>query len=185
MSSNAKPWTVWTCTHCAATWREFGQGHCPMCQTPREGTEQPRQGPSGAEPVSVPVRPTKRARGAAKARWGRCPHTGRAYRSKTEARWAVERPDHRFEAVGVRTACGVYWPDFVYHGNQPVMPREGSACTVSRGWWLIEVKGAHIRDRALHKVKAAIRPARELGFAGIWLAQWDGKKWTVSELLEG
>jgi hypothetical protein len=67
----------------------------------------------------------------------------------------------------------VYWPDFI----------QGlSRCT---GQMLIEVKGSHIRDRALHKVKAAIRPARALGFVGIWLAVWRDGKWDVSELIEG
>ena len=108
---------------------------------------------------------------------GRCPHTGRRYRSQTEARWAAEHPEHRYEAVGIRTAAGVYWADFV----TPVH-REGNMCEQQA---LVEVKGAHIRDRSLHKVKAAIRPARAMGFAGIWLAQWDKGRWTVTELNEG
>jgi hypothetical protein len=31
----------------------------------------------------------------------------------------------------------------------------------------------------------AIRPARALGFAGIWLAVWSDGKWAVSEIMEG
>ena len=61
----------------------------------------------------------------------------------------------------------MYWPDFACGPN------------------LYEVKGGFIRDRAMHKVKAAIRPAQELGFDGIWLAQWRDGKWTVTEVQEG
>lgn len=112
---------------------------------------------------SVSVEPAKRD----KAPHGRCPHTGRPYRSKTEARWAAGRLAHRYEALAISTPCGVYWPDFV--------------C----GPFLYEIKGAYIRDRAMHKVKAALRPARELGFEGIWLAQWKGGKWCLREVTEG
>ena len=108
------------------------------------------------------------------APYGRCPHTGRAYRSKTEARWAAGHPDHRYEALAIVTPCGTYWPDFV----APWM--DGCGADV-----ILEIKGGFIRDRAMHKVKAAIRPALALGFAGIWLAQWKGGKWTVEEVREG
>lgn len=118
----------------------------------------PRQAPTEQRPVPAP---------ADLAPYGRCHHTGRAYRSKTESRWAAEHRQHRYEALAITTPCGTYWPDF--------------ACGPS----LYEVKGAFIRDRAMHKVKAAIRPARELGFDGIWLAQWRGGKWTVTEVQEG
>ena len=102
-----------------------------------------------------------------KAPYGRCPHTGRPYRSKTEARWAADHPEHRYEALAIATPCGVYWPDFVCGPN------------------LYEVKGGYIRDRAVHKVKAALRPAWALGFEGIWLAQWKDGGWKVTEVQEG
>jgi len=73
--------------------------------------------------------------------------------------------------LAIATSAGVYWPDFYE-------PTEARGC-------LYEVKGAWIRDRALHKVKAAIRPARALGFASIWLAVWSGGEWKVSEIKEG
>ena len=65
------------------------------------------------------------------------------------------------------TPCGVYWPDFACGPN------------------LYEVKGGYIRDRAMHKVKAALRPAIALGFEGIWLAQWKDGGWKVTEVTEG
>ena len=138
----------------------------------------------GAPAVSVPVRGETPVESPAKglvrdAPYGRCTHTGRAYRSKTEARWAAEHPEHRYEAVAIVTPCGVYWPDFV---GDDVPSAIGGG---SIGPALIEVKGAYIRDRAMHKVKAAIRPALALGFAGIWLAQWKGGRWTVEEVREG
>lgn len=131
-----------------------------------------RQDATGAWAVSPCARESKRATGAGNrvgraAPYGRCQHTGRPYRSKTEAQWAAEHRQHEYERLGIRTACGVYWPDFV--------------CGPS----LYEIKGGWIRDRALHKVKAALSPARALGFDGIWLAQWDGKRWSVRELQEG
>ena len=101
------------------------------------------------------------------APFGRCSHTSRPYRSKTEARWAAEHRQHEYERVGIRTVCGVYWPDFVCGPN------------------LYEIKGAWIRDRALHKAKAAIRPAKALGFDGIWLAVWADGRWWVTEMTEG
>lgn len=110
---------------------------------------------------------TPRPAPADRAPYGRCPHTGRSYRSKTEARWAVDHLHHRYEALAITTPCGTYWPDFVCGPN------------------LYEVKGGFIRDRAMHKVKAAIRPAQELGFDCIWLAQWRDGKWTVTEVQEG
>lgn len=111
----------------------------------------------------VTVEPATRDR----APHGRCPHTGRPYRSKTEARWAAGHPEHRYEALAIATPCGVYWPDFVCWPN------------------LYEVKGGFIRDRAMHKVKAALRPARELEFDGIWLSQWKDGGWKVTEVTEG
>lgn len=112
---------------------------------------------------SVTVEPATRD----KAPYGRCPHTGRPYRSKTEARWAETHRQHRYEALAIVTPCGVYWPDFVCGPN------------------LYEVKGAFIRDRAMHKVKAALRPARAIGFSGIRLAQWKNGGWKVTEVTEG
>lgn len=138
----------------------------------------------GAPAVSVPVLGETPVESPAKglprdAPYGRCPHAGRAYRSKTEARWAAEHQTHRYEALAISTPCGTYWPDFV--GDWV----EGMCKGWPPGLQLIEVKGAYIRDRAMHKVKAAIRPALALGFAGIWLAQWKGGKWTVEEVREG
>lgn len=121
-------------------------------------------GLAGKAPApSASVKPAPRD----KAPHVRCPHTGRPYRSKTEARWAETHRQHRYEALAIVTPCGVYWPDFVCGPN------------------LYEVKGAFIRDRAMHKVKAALRPARELGFDGIWLAQWKDGRWKVTEVTEG
>jgi hypothetical protein len=149
---------------------------------PHVSAAQPRQMAQG-RPQDTPARKVATGAGSGNrralepatcppGRYGKCPHTGRPYRSRTEARWARESPAFRFEPLGIRTPCGVYWPDFVGvgGGGHP---------------FLIEVKGGWIRDRAMHKVKAAIRPARALGFAGIWLAQWAGGKWTVTEVEEG
>lgn len=111
-----------------------------------------------------------------KAPYGRCPHTGRPYRSKTEARWADDHPEHRYEALGIATPCGVYWPDFAAYERNIIGTRER---------FLVEIKGAYIRDRAMHKVKAALRPARALGFEGIWLAQWKDGVWKITEVQEG
>lgn len=118
----------------------------------------PHQEPAETSPLPTPT---------TRADYGRCPHTGRPYRSRTEARWAVDHLHHRYEALAITTPCGTYWPDFVCGPN------------------LYEVKGGFIRDRAMHKVKAAIRPALELGFDGIWLAQWRDGRWTVTEVQEG
>lgn len=121
-------------------------------------------GLAGKPPApAVTVEPAQRD----KAPHGRCPHTGRAYRSKTEARWADSHLQHRYEALAIVTPCGMYWPDFVCGPN------------------LYEVKGDYIRDRAMHKVKAALRPAIALGFDGIWLAQWRGGRWEVTAVTEG
>lgn len=140
----------------------------------------------GATAASQPVRGETPVESPAKglvrdAPYGRCPHTGRAYRSKTEARWAAEHPEHRYEAVAITTPCGAYWPDFVV----PMTDDTWIDPLTDHGQMLIEVKGGWIRDRAMHKVKAAIRPALALGFAGIWLAQWKGGRWTVEEVREG
>lgn len=155
-----------------------------LANYPRHGTAVPSNPATGGQPApkhgQTPAgleRAGKRFQ--ARAPNGRCPHTGRAYRSKTEARWATEHPEHRFEPVGIRTACGVYWPDFVWPRSEL---GDGFAWPLQP---LYEVKGAYIRDRAMHKVKAAIRPARAMGFAGIWLAQWTGKEWRVTEACEG
>jgi len=131
-------------------------------------------GLAGKPPApAVTVEPAQRD----KAPFGRCPHTGRPYRSKTEARWADDHPEHRYEALGIATPCGVYWPDFVTDCH-----REGNMCLQQN---LVEVKGGYIRDRAMHKVKAALRPARALGFEGIWLAQWKDGVWKITEVQEG
>ena len=111
-----------------------------------------------------------------KAPHGRCPHTGRAYRSKTEARWAADHPEHRYEALAIATPCGVYWPDFAAYESDILGNRER---------FLVEVKGGFIRDRAMHKVKAALRPAKALGFPEIWLARWDGGGWSLKQVTEG
>jgi hypothetical protein len=174
-------------SRCKHGWTE---SLCPLCQVTvdeiavQEAMPEAPRAASDAKPVSKAVRATKRAEGGNPCPFGRCPNTGRAYRSKTEARWAAEHPDHRFGAVGIRTAAGVYWPNFTYHGHAPLCP-ESPCYSLSRAWYLIEIKDAWIRDRALHKVKAAIRPAIALGFAGIWLAQWRDGKWDVSEIMEG
>lgn len=136
----------------------YTASRCPRC---------PQDAPAPSARVSERPDDEARQTGRKQAPFGRCPHTGRPYRSKTEARWAAEHRQHRYEAVAIATPCGVYWPDFVCGPN------------------LYEVKGAFIRDRALHKVKAAISPAVALGFDGIWLAQWDGGRWTVTEVQEG
>ncbi|NLF19187.1 MAG: hypothetical protein GX595_18310 [Lentisphaerae bacterium] len=131
-------------------------------------------GLAGKPPApAVTVEPDQRD----KAPHGRCPHTGRPYRSKTEARWAADHPEHRYEALAIATPCGAYWPDFVSDCH-----REGNMCLQQV---LVEVKGGYIRDRAMHKVKAAHRPARALGFSGIWLAQWKDGGWKVTEVTEG
>ena len=139
----------------------------------RQGAAVPVPAGSGALPIS---------KAKCLAPFGRCPHTNRPYRSRTEARWAEARPEHRYEALAIATPAGVYWPDFVgasvdWDGSDPATWDEGRR--------LYEVKGSWIRDRALHKPKAAIRPARALGFAGIWLAVYDKGNWTVTELEEG
>lgn len=141
----------------------------------RQATPFGRRGTSNIAPGIVPIQTEAGPHGPEKCPFGRCPHTGRPYRSKTEARWADEHPEHRYEALAIATPCGVYWPDF--YANH----REWNAGHDR----LYEVKGGFIRDRAMHKVKSAIRPARALGFSGIWLAQWDDKAWTVTELQEG
>lgn len=155
---------VWQCWACEA-YNVTRATECTACNQPRQDAPRTRSSASDGS-----------GQGATTARFGKCPHTGRAYRSKTEARWAQANPRHRYEALAIATPCGVYWPDFVSGEFEPNGKYARS---------LIEVKGSYIRDRALHKVKAAIRPARELGFAGIWLAQWDGKAWKVSEVTEG
>jgi hypothetical protein len=145
--------------------------------TPRRATPDTQARADGGRAVSEIGQATKRVETATEGetyravqsaqKYGKCPHTGRPYRSKTEARWASEHRQHWYEPLTFWTPCGRYTPDF--------------AC----GPILYEVKGGWIRDRALHKVKAALRVVKEFGFDGIWLAQWDGKRWDVTEIAEG
>jgi hypothetical protein len=152
----------------------YTASRCPRC---------PQDAPAPSARVSERPDHEVRQTGRNQAPYGRCPHTGRPYRSKTEARWAAEHPTHLFEPFPVGTPCGVYWPDFVEEGESKTADYRGQPFIERR---LYEVKGAYIRDRALHKVKAAIRPARcWLDAEGIWLAQWDGERWTVTEVQEG
>lgn len=76
--------------------------------------------------------------------------------------------EYRFEAVTLRLANGLrYTPD--YHSIN------GNGVTV---FW--EVKGAHIRDDALPKLKMAASCYPKYEF---FLAQWKGGEWVIQRVL--
>jgi hypothetical protein len=99
------------------------------------------------------------------------------HRSKTETRYASLLTQWQHEGritrfwyepfalrLGVRL---VYWPDFL-------IERPGTHLLE-----LVEVKGAFIRDRALHKPKAA---ATRFPCFIFTLAVWDKQQWTHTRL---
>jgi hypothetical protein len=162
---------TWTCAQCGEQ-NTDGRTTCGNCgyygrRFPRPATADTRQGAAGAGSGLDSGRVANRAQGHKEPPYGKCPHTGRNYRSKTERRWAAEHRQHWYEPLTFWTPCGRYTPDFACGPN------------------LYEIKGSWIRDRALHKVKAALRVVKEFGFDGVRLAQWDGKRWDVSEIKEG
>jgi hypothetical protein len=102
---------------------------------------------------------------------------GTRHRSKTETRyatlltlWQYEGRITRFwyEPFGLRLGARlVYWPDFL-------VERPGTHLLEC-----VEVKGAWIRDKALHKPKAA---ATRFSCFVFTLAVWDKQQWTHTRI---
>jgi hypothetical protein len=139
--------------------RIMGEEAPRSAQEPRSPEARILEPPAGIVPVAPHVEP------------------GRRHRSKTETRYATLLTQWQHEGritrfwyeplalrLGVRL---VYWPDFL-------VERPGTHLLEC-----VEVKGAWVRDRALHKPKAA---ATRFPCFIFTLAVWDKHQWTHTRI---
>jgi hypothetical protein len=139
--------------------RIVGEDAPTNAQEPRSPATRILEPPAGSMPLALPIEPATR------------------HRSKTETRyatlltqWQHEGRITRFWYEPFPLRLGhrlVYWPDFLIQRPETHLLE------------LVEVKGAWIRDKALHKPKAA---ATRFPCFVFTLAVWDKQQWTHTRI---